>query len=643
MKKTSFACLAVIAAIPFALPSQARAQTDFSKFSLSRAAPADAFITVASRHNPERDFLNAYWKDVTKAFWDSGIATDMWDLMTDEVPDDELAEVEEIKERFTKLCGKVDWGKLFEKEFVYSGRFASFGPSGPPMYEGMVAGRMNDTETAAKNYEALYSILTEISKLIEAKAGEPVLIVTTESRKDGLTLAKASFAEAHIEFNIATKKDVVIITFGSPNMLNDALANLSKEKEAKRLVDTSRFNAAFSKLPPAEDTIVFFDYERMMSTFRGFMATLEKMGGPAAATQPANEKAGPAMVGRIGGQLLSDASIIDYMATVEWTEGHRVFTQTRTTVRDGGKSSPLFDIFGGERSVDKFAKYVPRESTSFSVSAGFDIAGLYDYIVNFMEKNVPGGKDAIAQWNNMQQNELHLDIRKDVLGLLEGRSYSVSLGNASVNMTRLTDQKKAEAQIKRLIDFVKANVPQEQGLTFVPVKVGPESEVYQISHPMLMMQGFTPVFGCADGYFIFATSADAVKKCLQTGRDKHASIRESGPWKEQALMPDGPVTNISFTNQTNMAQELQQTISSISLGLGLLQMGAGNMPPTARKYITAAARSIPKLLPVAEKMNFFKSKASYTTFENNAWTTHAVQNYKSPAEVKKLNEPSEGL
>ncbi len=649
MNRKSMLCLGLIAAMPFALPSRASAETDLSKFSLCRAAPADAFITVAGRGNSEREFLNQYWNGVTAAFWESGIVTDVWDLITETVPDENLAEIEEIKERFSELCDKVNWGELFEKEMLYSARFASIAPSAPAMYEGLVIGRLKNAEAASRNYEALHAILTELSKLIEAKAGKPALIVTTESRKDGLTLAKASLPEMpFMEFNVGVRKDTIFITFGSPQILADALTNLSDDKGAKRIIETPRFSTAFATLPAAEDSLVFFDVERMMSTFRGMTAFFEKAIDPAPAAQddaPAKEAvmSEEAMVMKMIGQVLDDASIIDYVATVEWTDGHRVFSDTRTMLRDGATKSPLYGVFGGDAEIDDFAKFVPRESTSFSVTTGFKMEALYDYIVQFVENNAPDGKDMMAEWAKVQKEELKLDIKKDILSLIEGTNISVSMDRDSVDMTKLTDEKKAKLQVQRLVDFVKANVPQEQGLSLVPVKVGPEAELYQVSHPMLMMQGASPVFGCAEGYFIIASSPNAVKKCLQTGRGKHANIKESGPWMEQALMPKGGVKSISFTNQSKLAEELQAQINMFSMILGFAQLGAPNMPPPMQKMMTAGTRILPKLLPVVGKMNFFQSNASFTTFDGSAWTTHIVQNYKSPAEVKSLEKSDSAM
>jgi len=510
------------------------------------------------------------------------------------------------------------------------------------MYEGMIVGRLKDDETAVRNHEAICAILAELGKLTEAKPNVPNLVITTDKRDNGLTVAKASFAEIpFFELNVAQQKDIIIITFGSPKMLADGLTNLSNDKDAQRIVDTPRFRSAFAELPSAEDKLVFFDTERMMSTFRGMATMLEKMGANpnAAPDAPPSEQA---MFGIVLGRLLGDLSIVDYSATVEWTEGHRVFGETRTAVRDGATSSPLFKVVDGNRAVQDFAKYVPKEAASFSVSSGIDVSALYDWVVNFIEKNIPDGKEAITEWNKLQKDHLKLNIKDDILSLIEGTTVNISLSGGTVMMAKLTDEKKAAAQIQQLLNFVKANIGQDQGLSFVPVQVGPNQTLHQLSHPMLMMQGLTPVFGCADGYFIFAGSPETVKKCLLTARGKHANITESATWKAQALMPKGAVNSIAFTNQSNMAQELQAAITSMTMGIGFLQIGAPNLPPEAQRLISAAARILPKLLPVAEKMNFFKSTASYTTYGGGAWTTRSVQNYKSPAEVKKLEEGGVG-
>lgn len=644
MTKRMTAILLTLLIAPFTQPMTARADTDFSNFSLSRAAPADAFITVAARGNAERKFLTEYWGDVSQAFWDSGIVTDVWDLIIESVPDEDLAEVEEIKRKFGTLCEQIGWGEIFEKEMLYSARFSSLGPQVPFFYEGMLLGRCRNTEIAAKNYNAIKSLLSELSKLIEAKAGESILNLTTDERDDGLTVTKCTVVPApFIEINLAVKKDMLLITFGSPKVFADTIQNLSDSKEAKRIVDTPRFKAAFEALPPAEDTVVFFDADRMIGMFRNLANMMERQAAPAAGSDapPSEEQ----QVGKIMSIVLKDISIIDYSATVEWTDGHRVFSDTRTTMHDGAKSSGLYGVLKTDQSIEEFAQFLPKEATSFNVSTGLNVSALYDYVIDFVEKNIPDGKQAITAWNDMQKNELKMNIKQDVLGLFEGSSVSVTMEKDSVWMLRVTDTKKADAQLKRLIDLVK-QIGQEQGVQLVPVKVGPEIEFTQVSHPMLMMSGISPVIGCTGDYFILGSSPNAVKTCLQTARGKHANVKENVKWKKEALAPEGPVQSISFNDQSNMAAEMQEGIMGISMALGFMQMGAGQMPPEAQKLLNAGAQMLSKLSPVVAKLNFFESKADYTTFKDNVWTTHSVQNYKSPAQVKRLNSgdsPDESL
>ena len=205
--------------IPAGAP--ARAQTDLSKFPLTKAVPSDAFITVATRANPERKFLDDYWAEVHAAFMESGILSDAWEMFTDNVDEEKLDMVEKLKERFSALCEKIEWSKLFSKEFVYAGRFIKPVLHGSP-YEGLVMGRM-DGEKAAANYAALKALLAEFVKLIEADYGEGVVSIT-ETNEDGVVIATLAHRDlAGLVFSIANCKDVIALSFGGPTMMNEAM------------------------------------------------------------------------------------------------------------------------------------------------------------------------------------------------------------------------------------------------------------------------------------------------------------------------------------------------------------------------------------------------------------------------------------
>ncbi len=620
-----------------ALPmAAAHADVDLKKFSLSRAAPADAFITVCSRTNPEREFLDKYWQRVIDAFWESEIHIDLWDMISERAPEKEIAKLEQMRERFETLCRKVDWEALTEGEFLYTARLTDL----PMPYEGLFAGRLNSNEAAAKNHEAITAIFHELAKFIEAEAGKNVLKVTTEARKDKVTITKMTFDEApFIEFALAQKNDMVLLTFGKPDLMQEALINLGDSDDAKRLVDTPRFKSAFKALPAAEDELVFFDIERMMLFMRKIAVMIEREVGNGL-PQPAEGQPKPFNQASLLTAFLEDASFVDYMATTSWTDGTRTLAETVVVTKDGAKDSQLLDVVAGGGTLEAYGKYIPAEASSFSVTSGVSLPKAYNYITDFIKEHVPEGEQMLQQWDGMQQQMLQMNIKKDVLDLFGTESVSYSVGQDWVSLTKVTDSKKADAQVERLLntinDVIKQKSGEKNGLIFAKVKVGPEQELTQISHGMMMMAGITspPVIGCADGYLIFSSSAAAVRKCLLTGKGEHSNISENPRWRKEGLDPKGDVVAVTFTDQANMANELKQAIGGIGTGLGMAPMFAGGqMPPEVAQMMGSLSGIAMKLIPVADKMNFHQSKAGYTTWDGKSWHNYAVQNYKKPSEV----------
>jgi len=620
-----------------ALPmAAARADVDLEKFSLSRAAPADAFITVCSRTNPEREFLDKYWQRVIDAFWESEIHIDLWDMISERAPEKEIAKLEQMRERFETLCRKVDWEAITEGEFLYTARLTDL----PMPYEGLFAGRLNSKEAASKNHEGITAIFNELAKFIEAEAGKNVMKVVTESRKDKVTITKMIFDEApFIEIALAQKDDKILLTFGKPDLMQEALVNLGADEAGRRLVDTPRFKNAFKELPPAEDELVFFDIERMMLFMRK-MATMAEREVGNGLPQPAEGQPKPFNQVSLLTAFLNDASFIDYMASTSWTDGMRAMGETIVATKDSAKDSQLLGAVSAGGKLEAYGKYIPAEASSFSVSSGVSLPKVYDYAVDFMKQHVPNADQMLQEWDGMQQQMLKMNLKKDVLDLFGTESLSYSVGQDWVTLTEVTDSKKADTQVERLLntvnDLIKQNAGDKNGLIFTKVKVGPEQELTQISHGMMMMVGVSspPVIGCADGYLIFSSSAAAVRKCLLTGKGEHNNITTNSRWRKEGLEPKGNVVSVTFTDQANMANELKQAIGGIGTGLGMAPMFAGGqMPPELAQMMGSLSGIAMKLIPVADKMNFYQSKAGYTTWDGKTWHNYAVQNYKKPSEV----------
>jgi len=647
MKRIFIRCLTTAFVIPGISAGVAVAQTDMSRFSLAKAVPADAFIAVAARSNSKREFLDQYWGEVHTAFMNSGILTDIQDMIADAIPDEQSEEFESIIESFGGLCKKVEWGKLFKQEMVFAQRFSTPAP-GMLYAEGVVLSRL-DKKSASANYAALKSVLDEISKFIEAKAGEDIVAVA-ETNRDDITMSTLGPATMPgIGVSIAVWQDIIVIGYGGSTMIDESIALLRGTSQKPGLVTTARFKAAFAKLPPAEDSIFFFDAQRMLSTMQNVcsMAAQAMAGnaqGPEGAETTGEEaNAEPLAWFKLVGTILDDVSIIDSIAAVEWTDGFRVYSETATSLRDGAKSSPLFNVFTHTKGLKDFARHIPKEAETFQASSGVDLVELYDYLAKTVKSNVPGGEAIIAKFDKMQEG-WELNVKKDVLALIQGPTVFAHMGKDWTMLVAVTDEKKAESQVDRLLTALNKAFGQENALMISNVQVGEGMKFKQLSHPMMMMMGgmSPPVLGCADGYFMLGSSAQAIKKCLLTAAGKHPNITKSKRWQAEALVPKGAITSISFTDESKMAEELQAGIAGMSMAMGMVGMFAAEAPPEVRGFFTSLPPILAKLGPVVGKMDFYQSYAAYETFDGQTWHSYGVQNYKKPgerrsAEVKQVS------
>jgi hypothetical protein len=661
-------------------------QTDLSRFPLSRAIPADVFVAVAARGNAERAFLDEHWHRVFKAFHDSGILDDIWEMISDAMDEEQLEQVEEIKTRFTDLCGKVEWHHLFEKEMIHASRYVA--PVSGSIYEGIFMGRMSREQVAA-NYSALKSILEEVVRLVEAH-GHKGDIAVTEQERDGYDMAVLGPTKAPgIGLVVAARGDVIALAFG-PAIVEECMALLSEKSQSRGLVSTDRFKSAFGKLPPAEDSIFFFDPNEMLGKLRGFVnmavrqsarnhrrtaaARAERRAketpeadesdeadaaddeesedeAPRPAPRPRRPRRGPQpqepageseapgeddaqqWIGMLQ-KLFDEVSVFDYIAAVEWTEGRRVFSESRVTLLPEARSRLLYSVFAGVRPVSNFERLVPKEAGSFSCSSGIDLVALYRGVRGFVEDHVPGGKEKLAEFDELQKNEWELDIERDILSLFTGGMVQVEMGDDWVLMLQVTDEEKAGREVSRWVDRLReAAGGEEGGLMLSPVEITGGRKFTRASHPMLMMAGgLSPVVGCAGGYLIIGSSTRAIDRCLKTAAGEHANITRNPRWGAEGLKPAaGDLDSISFTDQSKTAENLQAAIGGVSMAMSFVGMAGGqDAPPPVRAILTKLPTLLTKLGPVAGKLDFFLSSAEYSTFKDGVWHTRGVQNYKPP-------------
>ncbi len=641
----SFGFLTVLA-IPALLVQPALAGTDFSKFPLTKAIPADAFVAVASRANPDRQFLDDHWAGVTKAFMDSGILQDIWDMVIDHLNDEQVEQIEVVQEQFSKLCAQVEWSKLFEKEFLHIGRFVMpMGPTGP--YEGVMLGRL-DAKGAAENYQALKAILEQIVKFADAHGANGALRLVETKTEDGLTVA--GLVPPGLPgpvLAVGYSKDIIAVTFGGHTLLGECMEQLSGKASKPGLTSTERFKNAFAKLPAAKDEVVFFDPSRIFGMASGMVKMFAGMAAqPAAAPQTDDDEANGEpktapdsdaneIARAMGGitKLLDDMSIIDCMAAVVWTDGYSVFSESVTSLKPDAKKSPLYGVLTSGGEAAQFDRFVPKEATSFSCGSGISLKKLYHYIREFVTKTVPGGDQHLAMFDRMQREKWELDIEKDILDLFEGPMISIEMNTDWVFLLKVTSEKAAEARIQDLIARINAAMGKDGGLMITPAEVAEGVSFTQVTHPMMMlMGGLQPVIGAAEGHLLLGSNVKAVRRCLETAQGKHANITKNKRWSREGLKPTKgqKVDSISYTDESRTAEEWQAAIGMMSMVMGFATMGMQDAPPQAQAMVQALPPILAKLAPVVGKMDFFQSSAEVKTFDGSQWITRSVQNYKPP-------------
>lgn len=281
-------------------------------FTLGRAIPNDVFFYVAERHNPERDFLDAYWGEVFEAAARSGIGDDLLGLLRSGFgfTEEQKAEIERLKARASELLAGVDWKQLDAKESAFAEKFippTQIVEGRPPiMMANMVWLLRGSGEGAAHNYEGLVAILEAIADEANKALGHKALVVG-RGKKMGAKIATMDMlamvpGAPSIPLSIALRDDVVIIGMRE-HLFKDVLALMDGGSPKTSLSDDARFQAAFAQLPPAENTMVFFDMQALLKPLHGFIDTVI---GIAEAPNDVNRNTGMgAEAGQLNVQALS--------------------------------------------------------------------------------------------------------------------------------------------------------------------------------------------------------------------------------------------------------------------------------------------------------------------------------------------------
>ncbi|MBP7746310.1 MAG: hypothetical protein KA383_09255 [Phycisphaerae bacterium] len=261
------------------------AESNRAEFTLAGYVPNDVFLFVAGRHNPERDFLDRYWDEVFTALRQSGVGTDLLELLGTLFQGDQKAEFMRLKDRATQLLAGVDWEQLAGKEMVFAERLAQplkIGGQGVAVMPQMVWLLRGTPEGAAQNFTGLEAILGAIVEEINRLSGAEALALE-RGQRHGASVTTMSLTAWASEVPaapaaLALRDDIIIIAVGEP-LLDDVLELINKSGSKTAVGADPRFKAAFAKLPQAEDSMTFFDMQALATSMQTMMEGVFSVAG----------------------------------------------------------------------------------------------------------------------------------------------------------------------------------------------------------------------------------------------------------------------------------------------------------------------------------------------------------------------------
>ena len=628
-------------ATPQAAPSQQEAP-------LAGSVPQDVFLYTYGKHNPERAFLEAHWQGVWDAFKASKIPEDVLDLVLNAADEDQQAVIGELREKFSARIHAVDWAGLVGGETAFAERLPRLRmlEGSKPMFamEMVVLFRPAagvDVDALQKNLTALMQTFVD-----EVKSRTPLQLEIKASEEGGTKLATLDFfagqmGDEHLPLVLGRNGHTIFIAFGE-TMPGDVTALLGRSGAVQPLLASARMRKAFADLPAAEDSLAYFDMANLRASLQGTVEQLFAM-AEAKTKQAAQAAGGEApqsdeldVARKVVARLMDSMGVLSCTAAVETTEGHSTHTYSVAQLAPDAASNPVYPVLASAAPVEDFAKYLPKETKSFTVDAGISLQAVYTYIQDTFAAAGEHGAQAWKLWE-AKQEEIGFDVRKDLLAWLDTASvqaeFDVGGQAASMFMMRVLDDEAARKGLDWTLEVVQDFFKKKAGE--IPQIAMFQPRVMPSTNPALegfhsVSFGMIPpmVMGVKDGWLMIGSSDKAVVTVLETGAGKHDNVRKNTELMAKALAPDGKAQTVSFADHRGKAEAVAGMLNMVA---GMGNMAVAQIPDEKGKEIAGQVLDIiGRLGPVIAKIDFFDSSATLANFDGKSWRIHTVTHYVEP-------------
>ena len=568
---------------------------------IKKGVPEDSYIVIYERSNPEREYQKKYYEEVWNTVEETKIIDKFLGIIQAQVGENELAQAKAIIDEMKSAAEPIDWEVLgTAEESIYSQSF-EFAPFPTSQHLALV-------QTTAEGASGMVSGMENLFKMAEKYSDGALAVEKTTT--DGVTMVTLRLpGDMPYQPCVAIFEDVLVIA--SSDLLAQKSIDMMSDGTGKSKFDDERLKDALSKLPEAEDMIVFYDAKTQFEQFQEFPNFIRQISGGAAE----GEKAATVVE-----DLLDQLSVMDYEVTVGYTEGHQNRTETLGRVLEGTEDRMLAKVMNSGKPFENWGQWVPANATAYSMSTGVNLHEIYAWAIPYVREQFPEVQGPLDQFEAMQEQVgIHLD--KDILQSFSGESVSVNFpatvpspfggGGESVMFLRCQKPERIEELMNRGIAMLQEN----PSLKSQQLKFTESSQLEgfkEMSAMALNMVGMKPVVGFHDGWMVVGTSAQAVKSVLDTRAGDAESVTSTDGFKRFGVEIEGPIRSISYTdlaaNTRNMAMVMGQMGTMLP---GLMAMaGGGQTQMEEMKPVLDMLGLLPDLGRIIAKFDFLEAELS---------------------------------
>lgn len=597
MKINCFIAVAAILAAQAVRPACADVPTTVD---IKRAAPPDAYLAIYTHHNPERDYQREYVAAAWKTFQDEQIGQRLIEIVRSRVPEDKLTTAKSKLEELKAACEPIHLETLLgADEFVFAETMEG------PFNQVVFAVRLKADDAAAWTLGATQSFEL-FSRWSEGK-----LTVQTSQVKDATITQLQLPKESPFQPAVAQLNDIVLLG-SNPALLRRSLEQL-QDQSAKSKFDDPRLQEALTHLPKPEDSLIFFDAQKLFQGIHGVGDFIRSH---------ANNDPKAARVAHLLDRVIDNMAVLDYEAKVEYTEAGQNHTAAYGKLSDNFDSTVLGRALSQSKPFDDWQKWVPGDATAYSLTRGVSLHELYDGIVKIVREEFPESQPGFDKWAAVQE-KIGVDVDRDILQSFSGERVSVTIpvaaadGStkpATVTALKCENSDKVRELLGRAFDALnKIPAVQAQQLKLEDCK---DLEGFQELHAAIFMMFGTqqqPVIGFRDGWMIIASSEAAAKKLLAVRSGQAESINAAQSFQKLGMDWKGPVSCVSFEDVGAGLRAAADGIDKIgAMAPMFLSMAGAHAKPEDLKPAQEMIGLLPSFAKVIRKFDFFEHSLSVT-------------------------------